>query len=409
MGKLKGLISVILILFALVYLTNCNDDENSDTKKNQNLTGYVQKGPFLNGSSVTVYDLKNDLAPTGNSFNSQISDNKGSFELDNITLSSDYVRLRADGFYFNEVSGKQSTSQITLYSLADISGKSAINVNLLTHLEKSRVEYLMNTGKKFAESKVQAQREILGIFNIEKNDMESSETLNLAEQGEDNGILLAISSIIQGFRSESELTELLSNMSNDLKEDGTIDDEALGSLLINDAINLDTIAIKNNLAKRYAEIGATANIPIFGKYISNFIAKTDFVVTEVPFSYPESGSYGDNILSLTKTTYTGGYQTTHSLAARIAKGTSLKIRISSIFTNGDTGIVIKPVWYRAAESELNWTFGDFDFENYTQTFSTIEGGKSCDLKMFFELGSFKIEYFEMNALVPTRTKIITCN
>ena len=409
MNKHIGILPFIAVIAITVVFTSCNKDENSGSKNIESLIGYAQKGPFINGSSVTVYDLQADLSPTGRSYNSQISDNKGAFQLNNISLSSDYVSLRTDGFYFNEVSGEQSASQITLYALSDISGKSEININILTHLEKARVEYLMNSGKSFEESKSQAQKEILAIFNIEKNDIKSSENLNLSEGGADNAILLAVSSILQGYRSESALTELLSNISNDMKEDGTLDSGALGSLLINDAINLDTLAIKSNLAKRYNDIGASASIPAFGKYIANFIAQTNFVVTQIPISYPETGLNGDNILSLTQTTYAGGYEIGHSLAAQIASGTSLRIKISSIFTYGDTGEVTKPLWYRSSGSEVNWAVTDFDFDTYSQTFTAIESGKSCDLRMIFEPGSFLIEYYEMNATLPTRTKTIICN
>src|SRR5690606_23617658 len=142
--------------------------------------------------------------PTGKSYNVQITDNKGTFELNNVSLSSAYINLRADGFYFNEVSGKQSDAQITLYALSDVTGKSELNVNILTHLEKSRVEYLMKSGQSFVESKTQAQKEILAIFNIEKSDIQSSENLNISKPGDDNAILLAISAILQGHRSESE-------------------------------------------------------------------------------------------------------------------------------------------------------------------------------------------------------------
>jgi hypothetical protein len=409
MKKHAKFISIIVVLFTLAVLTRCNKDENSGANKLESLIGFAQKGPMINGSSVTVFDLRSDLSPSGKSYSSQITDNKGTFQLDNISLSSDYVGLRADGFYFNEISGEQSVAQITLFALSDISGNSDININILTHLEKPRVEYLMNNGKSFAESKTQAQKEILEIFNIEKGDMKTSENLNLSESGDDNGILLAISSILQGYRSESELTELLSNISNDIKEDGTMDSEALGSLLINHAINLDTISIKNNLAGRYSDIGVTADIPVFGKYISNFISNTNFVVTQSPIAYPETGINGDNILSLTKTDYTSGFDNTHSLAAQLASGTSLKIKILSIFTYDDTGAVTKPLWYRSWGSELNWSVSDFDFDSYSQTFTAIESGKSCDLKMFFEPGSFLIEYYEMNATLPTRTKTIICN
>jgi hypothetical protein len=154
MIKHKEFISVIVVCSALAFLTSCKKDAGSTTNKTQSLTGYAQKGPLINGSSVTVFDLQSDLSQTGKSYNSQISDNKGTFQLDNISLSSDYVSLRADGFYFNEISGDQSGAQITLYALADITGQGDININLLTYLEKSRVEYLMKNGKLFAEKKI---------------------------------------------------------------------------------------------------------------------------------------------------------------------------------------------------------------------------------------------------------------
>jgi len=259
------------------------------------IRGYAQKGPFINGSAITVFDLQGNLSPSGKSYSEQIVDNQGSFELNNIELSSDFLSIRTDGFYFNEVSGKQSTSQITLYALANIAGKSNININLLTHLEKARVEYLIKERKTFTEAKAQAQKEILAIFNIDNSNIKVSESMNIIEQGNDNAILLAVSSILQGFRTESEMTELLSNISTDIKTDGILNNPALGSTLINHAIALDTVAIKNNLIKRYNEIGVSASIPYFGKYIANFIKNTPFVITQSLITYPETALHGDNI------------------------------------------------------------------------------------------------------------------
>ena len=66
------------------------------------------------------------------------------------------------GYYFNEVSGSLSTSNLSLQALADLTDSSSVNVNLMTHMEKKRVEYLMdNSGKTFAAAKTQAQTEIL--------------------------------------------------------------------------------------------------------------------------------------------------------------------------------------------------------------------------------------------------------
>jgi len=424
MKKLYGFLSVIVLLTMILLMTNCAKEVTTNpivipVVKTQNIAGYAQKGPFINGSSVTVYDLLADLSATGKSFNAQITDNKGTFQLNNIALSSNYINLRADGFYFNEVSGQQSAAQITLYALSDTTAKSSININILTHLEKARVEYLMKNGKTFADSKIQAQKEILAIFNIEKSDIQFSENLNISESGDDNGILLAISAILQGYRSESEMTELLSNISNDIKEDGILNSAALGSALINHASILDAPSIKNNLTKRYSEIGATVTIPDFGKYIANFISKTQFVVTQSLITYPLTGLYGANILALSTTNYSAGMSVTISLAAKLAKGAALKIKITSL--SGDTTtinptdttqtqiIVRKATWGIRLGSSINWSISNFDFTNYYQTFTAIESDKSCDLNLIFEKGTFKIEYFEMNSTVPTRTKTITCN
>lgn len=419
MKKFYGFLSVILLVTMIVFMTNCTKDETPTPIETQNIVGYAQKGPFINGSSVTVFDLQSDLSATGKSFNSQIIDNKGTFQLNNIALSSNYINLRADGFYFNEISGQQSAAQITLYALSNITGKTDINVNILTHLEKSRVEYLMKNGKSFADSKIQSQKEILAIFNIEKNDIQTSENLNISEAGDDNGILLAISAIFQGYRSESEMTELLSNITNDIKEDGILNNKALGSALINHAIILDTVSIKSNLTSRYSGIGATSTIPDFGKYIANFISKTQFVVTQSLITYPTTGLHGVNILSLSTTNYLSGRNVDFSLAAQLAKGTALKIKITSLSADTTTInptdttkvelIVRKASWFYALGSGINWSISNFDSNNYTQTFTAIESDKSCDLNMFFEKGLFRIEYFEMNSILPTKTKTITCN
>lgn len=416
MKKHHGLLSLIIVFSMIITLTACQKENSNSSTTIQSVIGYAQKGPFINGSSVTVYDLLSNLSPTGKSFYAQITDNKGTFKLNDISLSSNYVSLRADGFYFNEVSGLQSTAQITLNALSDVTGKSAININLMTHLEKPRVEYLIKNGKSFSESKAQAEKEILAIFNIQKDNIKTSESLDIAESGDDNGILLAISSIIQGYRSESELTELLSNISEDISTDGVLSSETLCSALINNAIYLDTVSIKNNLTQRYATIGSQSTIPNFGSYIANFISKTKFKITQSLFDYQAKGINGDNILYLTDTLFNSGMGNWYSLAANFSPGATLKIKISSLSdasntTQSDTGIIVIPVakasWYYVLGSGINWSISDFDFNLYTQTFTAIESGKSCDLKMCFDKGSFLIEYYEMNSNSPTRKKTIT--
>lgn len=405
--------------------------KTSDISTGKTIKGYAQKGPFINGSAITVFDLQSNLSPSGKSFSEQITDNKGTFELSNIELSSNFVSIRADGYYFNEVSGKQSTSQITLYALSDVSNQKSLNINILTHLEKARVEYLMKSGKTFSASKAQAQKEILAIFNIESATIKASESLNINEQGDDNGILLAVSALIQGFRTESEMTELLSNISTDIKTDGILNTSAIGSTLINQALALDTSAIRANLIRRYTEIGTTPSVPYFGKYIKNFITKTPFQITEQLITYPETGLYGDNILSLTKTNYISNPGRSVSLNAKLSRGTALKMKITSLTSDtiysygitrdtifmADTVIIkldtVKTIsnirrsyWAYALGDVKNWNISSVDMKTYSQTFTAIEPDKVCDANMFFDKGSFLIEYFEMNATLPSRQKII---
>jgi hypothetical protein len=385
------------ILAGLILYSCTDDNESGSVIKKDRINGFVQKGPFINGTNITISELTNDLDQTGKSFISQITDNKGGFTANNLVLISPYVNLKADGFYFNEISGDQSAAQITLNALSDISDKSSINVNLLSSLEKPRTEYLIKHGTPFGESKIQAQAEVLSLFNIQKEGMETSEELDISKEGDDNAILLAVSLILQGYRTEGELTELISNISSDLMEDGVLNTAALGSKLINQALILDTISIRNNLESRYQDLGVEAVIPRFEKYLTNFIEHTTFEITEQPFIYPAEGLYGENILDLTKTQYT---DTEFSLAADLAEGANLKIKISSLADG---------IWYYLLMngSETNWNVTTFDMDHKTQIFTTIESGRSSDLHMEFMQGDFLIEYFEKGSEVPSRTKTIT--
>ena len=110
----------------------------------------------------------------------------------------------------------------SLSLLADIDGSNSINVNVLTALERPRTEFLIESGYSFENAKTKAQSEILKIFEISNENLVSSENFDITKAGDGNAILLAISSIIQGYRAESEISELISNIATDLKEDGIL-------------------------------------------------------------------------------------------------------------------------------------------------------------------------------------------
>jgi uncharacterized protein (TIGR02145 family) len=264
-----GLVGTIAFI-----VNSCSKLEDETEIKKERVSGFVQKGPFINGTQILMSELNSDLEQTGNIFSTQIVSNTGAFEINDIALSSNYVEFSASGFYFDEVKGEASAAQLTLFALSDITDITSVNVNILTHLERRRVEYLIGQNMSFAQAKQTAQSEILAMFGFENSEMEDSENLNITINEEGNAILLAISVIIQGNRSVADLTELLAGISGDLREDGELSDESILENLRNSSLQLNLPEIRQNLESRYTALGIEANIPDFESYVAAFLSYT---------------------------------------------------------------------------------------------------------------------------------------
>jgi hypothetical protein len=381
-------ILLVFISLSLIIFISCKktDDKIQILDK---IDGVVQKGPFLNGTSLDIYELTSEYAPTGKTYSTQLLDNSGTFQLKNISLVSSYIQFRANGYYFNEITGQNSNSQLTLYAFSDITNRSMVNVNILSNLEKSRIEYLISEGMNFIDAKKQAEQEILAIFSISKSDILAFDSLDISKEGENNAILLAISLIVQGFRTEAELSDLLANIASDIRTDGILNNQSLGSLLINDVRLLNLDQIRLNIENRYSNLGMDVTIPNFEKYIQQFVENTSYLPSN-SIEYPEFSNYGENILFGDKTKFSSG----NSLAAYLPKGTSLKI------------IIKGGIWsfWSDPDGPINWKYDSYMFNNEKQTFTTLESGKSCDLK-FADFSGDTIEYYENNSKIPTRIKI----
>jgi hypothetical protein len=315
----------------MIMITSCNKDEETSSIIKEKVTGYAQKGPYINGTLITLSELSSDLLPTGRTFYSQILDNTGTFEIRDVNLKSQYVELIAQGFYFNEISNNLSPAQLTLFALTDLKDSSSINVNILTTLEKRRVEYLLSQGKSFEEAKIQAQQEILSIFTFNDHNINNSEFLDISQDSEGNAILLAISIILQGFRNVGELSELLSNFSTEISEDGVLNSDELGSDLINDSKYLNLTVIRSNLENKYEELGVDATIPNFEFYVTQFNDNSNFKFTDTIF-YPEKmynpvdDIYARNLLfNDTILEFTGTYKRIYALAMYVPYPGSIKI------------------------------------------------------------------------------------
>ena len=188
--------------------------------KNREIAGVTQKGPFLVGSSVTIQELDgHTLGQTGNSFRVSVKSDQGDFAVKGVNLVSQYALLEVNGYYRNEVTGKKSEGMIALNAVTDLSDRSNVNVNLLTHLESGRVLALVqNAGLSFADAKAQAEREIFESFGF-GDVAESSEDLDLFT-GEGGAALLALSVLMQGEGSAADLSERIARASLSFADNG---------------------------------------------------------------------------------------------------------------------------------------------------------------------------------------------
>ncbi len=364
--------SMVVLGLSLI-LTACETivlEKPAEPLKKELFSGYVQKGPFINGSSVTISELDTLLDQTGRSYSTTVSDNSGSFEQKKIELVSKYVQLKADGYYFNEVSGESSTGQLTLYALSDVSVVNSANINVLTHLEKSRVEYLVQENKMtFAAAKNQAQTEVLQIFNLEMLADSTSESLNLNGLGEDNAILLAVSCILQGPLSTADMSELMGNIISDIKTDGKLDNASLGSQLIDNARLISLPSVRQHLVAKYTELGLNFTIPDFETKVQEFISKTTFTPV-IKITYPVSGHMGLNILNDSIQTV---YQAkNYAMKANLPNGTSLRIILKGTKSN-----------WNYSDATQNWTIKPYDQAAQSQEFVVNKSIESNDVYIVF--------------------------
>jgi len=236
------------------------------------LAGAAQKGPFNNGTIINIAELNNSLAPTGRNFTSQIIDNSGTFSVANVQMEFSFAQINASGFYFNEVGNQVSSAQLVLSGLSNLTNKTNMNVNVLSNLEMNRLKNLLtaNSSLTFNQAKIQAQEEVLAIFDYSRAGMAESELLDITKAGVGNAKLLAISAILQDDRTVGQLSELLANISTDITADGILNDTSIIQSLLQSAYNLDLEAIRTNLEARYASLGLTVTIPNFETEVNNF-------------------------------------------------------------------------------------------------------------------------------------------
>jgi len=256
----------------------------------EKIGGMSQKGPFFGNSSVALYELDDKLTQKGRSFQG-MTDSRGDFEIRGVELGFPYALLKVDGFYRNEITGKESVSQITLYAIANMEDKNSVNVNIMTHLEYHRVQALVGRGKSIREAKQQAQREILGIFGINGSGFNDSEDMSIFGNTDSDAALLAISVLLQGDRETSAFSVLLADFSQKLKENGTWDNKAKKAEIAKWAAGANLEDIESKIL----DWDLASAVPDFKKYVRNYAAANSDVGNCKNLNPDEEFCYGGTI------------------------------------------------------------------------------------------------------------------
>ena len=209
-----------------------NDSSQNFIRENISVTGVAQKGPFKFGSPLNLYELKNDLTPSGRVYKDEINSNKGDFVIPKVSLAYPYAMLEVRGLYRIEVTGEWSKDSMTLRALTDFSDKrTEVNINLLTHLEYDRALYLVQEkGYNVFAAKKQAAQEIMTAFEFATAVTYSEDFAIFQNEGVSagtiagNASLLAISALVMGNRSDAEIQSVVDKFREDIKTDGEWND-----------------------------------------------------------------------------------------------------------------------------------------------------------------------------------------
>jgi hypothetical protein len=198
-------------------------------------SGVFQKGPFVAGTTVTIQELNDDLQPTGKSYTTT-TDAIGRFSVGNV--KSRFVEVFANGFYYDELTNKNSTAPITLRSILDLTTSATTpSINTLTTLQTERLRELKKSGKTFQDSQIESKNAVLNAFGIDNNTISNFNSINLLGSTKaDESLIRATVALLevaksQGDSTEANLTVLISKLATDLKGDGQINDLAKDLIL----------------------------------------------------------------------------------------------------------------------------------------------------------------------------------
>ena len=91
----KGL--VIATLSLITFSCSENNDPETFQPEIYNVSGKVEKGPFISGSTITMQPINSKMQASGEMYTSTIQDNIGNFTFDSELFEAPFAELTANG------------------------------------------------------------------------------------------------------------------------------------------------------------------------------------------------------------------------------------------------------------------------------------------------------------------------
>jgi hypothetical protein len=305
MNKTLTALTTLTTLAMLALLTACGGGGDSSSSADGYTVsgGTVQKGPLVQGSSITVNTLNSTTwQPSGASYTFEITNNLGNFSAASTVFNAQYAESTALGYYFDELKGVVSNDMVYLRGLSDLRNDKAINLNVLTDMVRARIRVLTTRATSkltFPNARLQAQKELLTAFYIYNSaDLLPSTTtgpanfneIDLSKTRNADQILAAISGVItQMGQNGSGINLALSRLEMDLADDG----------LINNSPNY---AASN--VTRLSSAETATNFTAVADNLNAFYGNANFTGTSVGQWIDSSGGV-DRVIDRYKFTATG--------------------------------------------------------------------------------------------------------
>lgn len=258
-----------LVAFSVLFSSCGKDSEKGESFEphTYNVSGKVEKGPFVSGSTITIQPMDSKLQVRGDFYSSTIQDDMGNFSFGSKLFEAPYAELTANGYFFNEVEGELSSGTLSLRALVDLSDKTTVNVNVLTHLKYQRVQRLVEGGMSFKEANTQAQKELFTAFGLQRYEDKDASSFSIIGGTDESAALIAISSLLIVDRSEAALTEYLAKLCKEFGDNGAFTESTRQQMKEGrNALAGQLSAVRNHVIDRYEEIG----LPIEVKELAYF-------------------------------------------------------------------------------------------------------------------------------------------